>query len=703
MNNVGTLQVPALSRYGDLFLVAGIISILLVILIPLPAFLLDMLLAINISLSLIVLLLVLYTLQPVDFSVFPSLLLVLTLYRISLNVASTKLILTKGHIGDQSVGKIIAAFAGIVIRGDYIVGFVIFAILTIIQFVVINKGSGRIAEVAARFTLDAMPMKQMAIDTDLNAGLLTESEASERRVAVTTEANFYGAMDGAAKFVQGDAIAGLIITAVNIIAGLIVGVVRHGMELTGANGAVQRYTLLTIGYGLVSQLPSLIISIASGILISRSSESSNFGRSLAAQFLLQTRPLYISSGALALLGITLGSSAFFLLSVVIGGAAYVSSRVETEELEELPPAQDEETPEEDLTPIEQASDDLEVEPIHLNVGYNIIPLITPSEGGDMLNRIKQIRSTLAQELGIVLPHIRIRDQVDLSAGGYVIMIREEPMAEGELRVNDFLAMDVGSVVEEIDGIPTEEPANNQPALWITEEQREQALVAGYLVIEPSTILATHLLETIKKHADKLLTRQDVRNLLDRVKETNEVLVEEVTTSSIGLGLIQKVLQTLLKEGVSIRDLVLILEAIADHAATSQDVVLLTEAVRQRIGSQICRQYQSSEGELEYVGLDEQVDQIIRSAITQTETGQFEFMPLDPNLALELVNAIANTVTQVSGLDAIRLILCSSSVVRAYLSQFISIQFPTPIPVLSIEEIPATVPLNEIGRVELGIS
>ena len=488
-----------------------------------------------------------------------------------------------------------------------------------------------------------------------------------------------------------------------IIAGLIVGVVRHGMELTGANGAVQRYTLLTIGDGLVSQLPSLIISIASGILISRSSESSNFGRSLAAQFLLQTRPLYISSGALALLGITLGSSAFFFLSAIIGGSAYISSRAETAELEELPPAQDEETPEEDLTPIEQASDDLEVEPIHLNVGYNIIPLITPSEGGDMLNRIKQIRSTLAQELGIVLPHIRIRDQVDLAAGGYIIMIREEPMAEGELRVNDFLAMDVGSVVEEIDGIPTEEPANNQPALWITEEQREQALVAGYLVIEPSTILATHLLETIKKHADKLLTRQDVRNLLDRVKETNEVLVEEVTTSSIGLGLIQKVLQTLLKEGVSIRDLVLILEAIADHAATSQDVVLLTEAVRQRIGSQICRQYQSSEGELEYVGLDEQVDQIIRSAITQTETGQFEFMPLDPNLALELVNAIANTVTQVSGLHAIPLILCSSSVVRAYLSQFISIQFPTPIPVLSIEEIPATVPLNEIGRVELGIS
>ena len=704
MNDAGTLQVPALSRYGDLFLVVGVVGILLVILIPLPPPLLDLLLAINISLSLIVLLMVLYTLQPVDFSVFPSLLLVLTLYRLSLNVASTKLILTKGHISERSVGKIISAFAGIVIRGDYVVGFVIFAILTIIQFVVITKGSGRIAEVAARFTLDAMPMKQMAIDTDLNAGLLDEAEASQRRAAVSNEANFYGAMDGATKFVRGDAIAGLIITVVNIVAGLIVGIVRHNMALTGPNGAIQRYTLLTIGDGLVTQLPSLIISIAAGILISRSSESSNFGRALASQFLLQPRPLFISSGALALLGIALGAPVFFLLSVAIGGAALISHRAETEELEVLPPAEEETTDEEELTPIEQAAEDLEVEPIHLNVGYNLISLITPSEGGDMLNRIKQIRSTLAQELGVVLPHIRIRDQVDLPAGGYVIMIREEPVAEGELRVNDFLAMEVGPVIEEIDGISTEEPTNNQPALWITEEQREQAQLAGYLVIEPSSVLATHLIETIKRYADRLLTRQDIRNLLDRVKETNEVLVEEVTSNTaLGLGLIQKVLQGLLKEGVSIRDLVLILEGIADHSSASQDVVLLTEAVRQRLGSQICRQHLSPEGILDYIGLGESVDQTIRSAIMQTESGEFEFTPLDPSTALELVDSIANTITQVSGLHAVPLILCSSSLVRAYMSQFISIQFPASIPVLSIEEVPATVPLNEIDRVELGQS
>ena len=689
---------PLITRNSDFVLVFGVIGIILVMVIPLPAPVLDLLFAVNITVSLVTLLVVLYMLQPVDFSVFPSLLLVLTMFRLSLNVASTRVILTKGHLGTDAAGKVIQSFAQFVVQGNYVVGFVVFFIILIIQFIVITKGSGRIAEVAARFTLDALPMKQMAIDTDMSAGLITDDEARQRRTEVSNEANFYGAMDGASKFVRGDAIAGLIITAINIVGGLIIGVAQRGLPLADA---AQKYTLLTIGDGLVSQFPSLVVSLSTGLLISRSSEKRAFGQALLEQYLLQPRALGIAAGVLALIGIVPGMPTFpfLVLSASAGGMTYLATRF-PEGMEELPPAADEAVDAaQELTPIEQAEQELDVEPIQLNVGYSLIQLVDPNEGGDLLNRIKEIRSSLARELGLVLPHIRIRDQMDLAPGAYRIVIREESVAEGELRTNEFLAMEVGPVTEEINGTPTLEPTNNQPAMWITADQRERAQMAGYLVIDPSSVLATHLVETTRRHADRFLTRQDVQKLLDRLKETSPAIVDEVLEAT-SLGLIQKILKNLLKEGVSVRDLMIILEALADQSTITKDPVMLTEAVRQRVGSTICRPYLSEDNALDYVALSEEVEEVIMSGIQQDEQGEYQFLAIEPNAAYQLVNGIANAVTQVAGLNVQPLILCSRSIVRAYLRQFIDIQFPTPITVLSIEEVPPTIQLNEIGRVEL---
>ena len=689
---------PLITRNSDFVLVFGVIGIILVMVIPLPAPVLDLLFAVNITVSLVTLLVVLYMLQPVDFSIFPSLLLVLTMFRLSLNVASTRVILTKGHLSTDAAGKVIQSFAQFVVQGNYVVGFVVFFIILIIQFIVITKGSGRIAEVAARFTLDALPMKQMAIDTDLSAGLITDDEARQRRTEVSNEANFYGAMDGASKFVRGDAIAGLIITAINIVGGLIIGVAQRGLPLADA---AQKYTLLTIGDGLVSQFPSLVVSLSTGLLISRSSEKRAFGQALVEQYLLQPRALGIAAGVLALIGIVPGMPTFpfLVLSASAGGMTYLATRF-PEGMEELPPAADEAVDaEQELTPIEQAEQELDVEPIQLNVGYSLIQLVDPNEGGDLLNRIKEIRSSLARELGLVLPHIRIRDQMDLAPGAYRIVIREESVAEGELRTNEFLAMEVGPVTEEISGTPTLEPTNNQPAMWITADQRERAQMAGYLVIDPSSVLATHLVETTRRHADRFLTRQDVQKLLDRLKETSPAIVDEVLEAT-SLGLIQKILKNLLKEGVSVRDLMIILEALADQSTITKDPVMLTEAVRQRVGSTICRPYLSEDNALDYVALSEEVEEVIMSGIQQDEQGEYQFLAIEPNAAYQLVNGIANAVTQVAGLNVQPLILCSRSIIRAYLRQFIDIQFPTPITVLSIEEVPPTIQLNEIGRVEL---
>ena len=689
---------PLITRNSDFVLVFGVIGIILVMVIPLPAAVLDLLFAVNITVSLVTLLVVLYMLQPVDFSIFPSLLLVLTMFRLSLNVASTRVILTKGHLSTDAAGKVIQSFAQFVVQGNYVVGFVVFFIILIIQFIVITKGSGRIAEVAARFTLDALPMKQMAIDTDLSAGLITDDEARQRRTEVSNEANFYGAMDGASKFVRGDAIAGLIITAINIVGGLIIGVAQRGLPLADA---AQKYTLLTIGDGLVSQFPSLVVSLSTGLLISRSSEKRAFGQALLEQYLLQPRALGIAAGVLALIGIVPGMPTFpfLVLSAGAGGMTYLATRF-PEGMEELPPAADEAVDAaQELTPIEQAEQELDVEPIQLNVGYSLIQLVDPNEGGDLLNRIKEIRSSLARELGLVLPHIRIRDQMDLAPGAYRIVIREESVAEGELRTNEFLAMEVGPVTEEINGTPTLEPTNNQPAMWITADQRERAQMAGYLVIDPSSVLATHLVETTRRHADRFLTRQDVQKLLDRLKETSPAIVDEVLEAT-SLGLIQKILKNLLKEGVSVRDLMIILEALADQSTITKDPVMLTEAVRQRVGSTICRPYLSEDNALDYVALSEEVEEVIMSGIQQDEQGEYQFLAIEPNAAYQLVNGIANAVTQVAGLNVQPLILCSRSIIRAYLRQFIDIQFPTPITVLSIEEVPPTIQLNEIGRVEL---
>jgi flagellar biosynthesis protein FlhA len=675
-----------LRKNSDLILAFGVIAILALMIIPLPSALLDVLLALNISAALVLLMVSLYLTNPLELSVFPSLLLIMTLFRLSLNIASTRLIL-----GEAFAGDIIRSFGSFVVKGNYIVGFIIFLILIIIQFVVIVKGAGRIAEVAARFTLDAMPGKQMSIDADLNAGLLSEEEARSRRLQISREADFYGAMDGASKFVKGDAIAGLIITSINIVAGLIIGMVQLNMSL---NQALQTYSLLTIGDGLVSQIPALLISTSAGIVVTRAASEANLGSDLSQQLLAKPKALYIASGTLFLFGVTPGLPAipFFILSAIIGSIGFaIRKEHELEELEEqqgeaeLPP------------PSEEIESYLQVDPLELEIGYNLISLVDSDQGGDLFERITSMRKQLAIEMGIIVPPIRVRDNLQLTENEYSIKIRGNELAKGELLMGHMLAMNAGNVDRPIEGEETTEPAFGLPATWIREDQRQEAEVAGYTVVEPSAILATHLMEVIRHQADKLLGRQEVQQLLNNLKKDYPAVVEELIPDQLSLGAIQKVLQNLLKEGIPIKDMVTVLETLADYSGITKNVEVLTEYVRYALSDTIAKLFKDENGKIHAITLDPKIEQTITTSL-QKQKQASESMGLQPAVVQLIFKDLNRCLDEIQSLGYQPIIVCSPTI-RAYFKKLIESHFPD-VSVISFGELPGDVQIESIGKVRI---
>ena len=670
----------------DLFLGLYILMPIIFLIVPVPTGLLDVFMILNISLALIILFTALYSTEALSMSAFPTILLITTLFRMSLNVSSTRNILLSGY-----AGEVVATFGNFVGGGNLVVGIVIFLILIIIQFIVINKGSERVSEVTARFTLDAMPGKQMAIDADLNTGAITDAEAIERRQKIQDEATFFGAMDGATKYVKGDATAGLVITMINFVGGLILGVVMQGMELMEA---LQRYSILTIGDGLVSQIPSLLISLSTGILVTKVSKESDLGNVLLGQLFSIPKVLYIVGGTLAFLAFTPLPTFICLIYAVlfiIAGrsieAAMEDSQIETEVDEE------EESAEEIRRP-ENVVSLLQVDPIELEFGYGIIPLADVNQGGDLLDRVVMIRRQVALELGCVVPMIRLRDNIQLNPNQYVIKIKGVPVSEGEILFDHYMAMNPGYVEEEITGIPTFEPSFHLPALWITESQRERAESLGYTVVDPPSIIATHLTEVVRKHLDELLTRQDVQNLINNIQEANTTLIADLVPKLLGVGEIQKVLQNLLREGISIRDLVTIFETLADNATMTRDTDVLTEYVRQSLKRAISNKYFPSNEMTSVVTLDPRIEQEIMGSVKQTEQGAY--INLDPEKTQEILNSVKEEMEKMEDLGK-NPIIVTSPIVRMYFKKLTSEQFNDLI-VVSYNEIATDVELQSIGMV-----
>ena len=670
----------------DLFLGLYILMPIIFLIVPVPTGLLDVFMILNISLALIILFTALYSTEALSMSAFPTILLITTLFRMSLNVSSTRNILLSGY-----AGEVVATFGNFVGGGNLVVGIVIFLILIIIQFIVINKGSERVSEVTARFTLDAMPGKQMAIDADLNTGAITDAEAIERRQKIQDEATFFGAMDGATKYVKGDATAGLVITMINFVGGLILGVVMQGMELMEA---LQRYSILTIGDGLVSQIPSLLISLSTGILVTKVSKESDLGNVLLGQLFSIPKVLYIVGGTLAFLAFTPLPTFICLIYAVlfiIAGrsieAAMEDSQIETEVDEE------EESAEEIRRP-ENVVSLLQVDPIELEFGYGIIPLADVNQGGDLLDRVVMIRRQVALELGCVVPMIRLRDNIQLNPNQYVIKIKGVPVSEGEILFDHYMAMNPGYVEEEITGIPTFEPSFHLPALWITESQRERAESLGYTVVDPPSIIATHLTEVVRKHLDELLTRQDVQNLINNIQEANTTLIADLVPKLLGVGEIQKVLQNLLREGISIRDLVTIFETLADNATMTRDTDVLTEYVRQSLKRAISNKYFPSNEVTSVVTLDPRIEQEIMGSVKQTEQGAY--INLDPEKTQEILNSVKEEMEKMEDLGK-NPIIVTSPIVRMYFKKLTSEQFNDLI-VVSYNEIETDVELQSIGMV-----
>ncbi len=681
---------------SNILAAVGVVGILLLMILPLPAPALDLFLALNITISLLVFLMSIYILKPLDFPVFPSLLLITTLFRLSLNIASTRLILLHGHEGVDAAGKIIMGFGHFVVGGNFVVGAIVFFILVIINFVVITKGAGRIAEVAARFTLDAMPGKQMAIDADLNAGLIDEAEAKRRREEIAKEAEFYGAMDGASKFVRGEAIAGLIIMAINVVGGFVIGVFQQGMEVSAA---AQSYTLLTIGDGLVSQIPALIISTAAGVLVSRAASTASMGKEFLRQFSTHPQALAVTSVIVFLFSFIPGlpTLPFVILSSGIAFLAYVAFKEEKRVKEEIKGKAEEEEagPEEEAGEPEEVERLLQLDILELEVGYGLIPLVDEEQGGDLLDRIKSIRRQFAQEMGIIVPPLHVRDNLQLQPGQYRFLIKGIDVAKGNLMIGHLLAMNPGDVRKEIDGIPTTEPAFGLPAVWITEEQKEEAQLAGYTVVDLSTVIATHLAEVIKKNAADLLGRQEVQRLLDALSKTSPKAVEEVT-NVLSLGIIQKVLQNLVRENISIRDLLTITEALADYGEMTKDPEILTEYVRQRLGRAIVKPFLDENDTLRVLTLDSQIEETIRNSLQQTEHGAF--LTLDPASAQKIINAVKKAVDEAEGMGMAPVILTNPTV-RRHLRRLVE-RFIPDVNVISHSEIPGNIRLESVGVITL---
>lgn len=672
---------------NDLIVVLGVVLIVVMMILPLPSLVLDLLLAVNISLALLILLLTMSITEPLQLSVFPSLLLVVTLFRLALNVSSTRLILLHGF-----AGRIIEAFGNFVVGGNYVVGFVIFLILVVIQFVVITKGAERVAEVAARFTLDAMPGKQMSIDADLNAGLITDGEARQRRREIEREADFYGSMDGASKFVKGDAIAGIIITVINILGGLVIGVGQQGMALTEA---LQRYTLLTVGDGLVSQIPALLVSTATGIIITRAASDKSMGMELTEQLFAEPKVLRVAAGVLLFFAFIPGLPMvpFFVLGGGIGGLAYLLQKWQVSQAQAKMLEAEERELEETKRP-ENVLNYLQLDRIELEIGYGLIPLVDADQGGDLLERVTMIRRQIALDMGLVIPPVRIRDNLQLAPGAYSIKIKGVEVGQGELMLNHYLCMDSGGVLEPVSGIETREPAFGLPALWVPASSRQEAEVAGYTVVDTPSVLATHLTEIIRRYSHELVGRQEVRLLLDGLKEEYSAVVEELTPNLLTLGEIQKVLQNLLQEGISIRNLVTILESLADYAPLTKDTDILTEYVREALARQISQTYTGDQGFIPAITLDPALEDLISQAIQHTDRGTF--VNLDPKDAGRLLDGIAKSWEKATAIGHQAVILCSPPI-RLALRRLTERALPS-LPILSYNEIAVDSSVQAVGMV-----
>ena len=671
----------------DIILGCFVLIPILCLIIPVPLVLLDVLFTLNIAVSMLTLFSALFAKEPLDMSSFPTLLLLTTLFRLSLNVSSTRNILLNGE-----AGNVVNTFGNFVGGGNLVVGAVVFLILIIVQLMVINKGSERVSEVTARFTLDAMPGKQMAIDADLNTGAITDEEAKERREKIQSEAAFFGSMDGATKYVKGDATAGLIITVINFVGGLAIGMLMNGME---SGAALQTYSILTIGDGLTSQIPSLMISLATGVLVTKGSKDADIGGILQRQLLSTPKVLMIVGFALIGLGL------FTPMNVVIfcgyGVFFIIVSRMMTNELEmaetDTEVNEEEESAEEIRRP-ENVTSLLKVDAIELEFGYGIIPLADVNQGGDLLDRVVMIRRQIALELGCVVPMIRLRANIQLNPNQYVIKIKGVPVSEGEILFDHYMAMNPGYVEEELTGIPTFEPSFHLPAIWITEGQRERAESLGYTVVDPPSIIATHLMEIIRGNLHELLTRQEVQNLIDNVKEANEALVSELVPKLLSIGEIQKVLQNLLMEGISIRDSITIFETLADYASTTHDTDILTEYARQSLKRAISNKYFTQNEATSVITLDPKAEQEIMNAVKQTEQGSY--LALDPDFSAQLMTSLKEESGKLEELGKTPIII-TSPIVRMYFKHLTMEQFRN-LHVLSYNEIDADVELQSVGMV-----
>jgi flagellar biosynthesis protein FlhA len=681
------------AKQGDIFLAAGVVIILFVMLVPLPTIVLDVMLAFSISFSLVVLVTTMFMSSPLEFSIFPTLLLVATLLRLSLNVASTRLILLNGSQGTQAAGKVIESFGQFVVGGNYVVGVVIFLILFALNKMVITKGTTRIAEVAARFTLDAMPGKQMAIEADLNAGLIDESEARLRRDSIRREADFYGAMDGAGKFVEGDVKAGILITFINIIGGFFIGVLQHNMSWMEA---AQTFTLLSIGDGLVATIPSLIVATSAGIIVSRAASEAKMGEEFLAQLTFHPRAMRLVSAVLVVFAIVPGMPSMVFL--ILSGLLFALSRISATHHANLERGAMEAKKEQSagLDTPEEVKSLLPLDILELEVGYGLIPLVDEGQNGNLLARIRSIRRQFALDMGVIVPSLHLRDNLQLKPGEYVVSIKGNRVGAAEIMIDHFLAMDPGDVRHRVKGIETREPAFNLPAVWVPEANKEEAMMAGYTVVDPSTVIATHLTEIFRRNLPEFLGRQEVQALLDNLSKTAPKAVEELVPGCLTLGTVQKVLQNLVRESVSIRDLLSIVEALADYGQSIKDPDQLTEFVRQRLGRTVVKPYLSDDAVLPLLTLDTEIEKTLQESVRQTDHGAY--LALDPAVARRIIQRIT-TGLEKAIVGKGQPILLTSPPIRPHLAQLM-LRFAPTLPVISQAEIPADVRLESIATIGL---
>ena len=677
----------------DVLAAVGILMILVVMIVPIHPFILDLLLALSLAFSVMIMLVALYTKRPLDFSTFPSVLLISTLFRLALNVASTRNILIHGSSdGTEAAGTIIKSFGEFVVEGNFVVGIVIFIILVIINFMVVTKGAGRVAEVAARFTLDAMPGKQMAIDADLNAGLINDVEAKRRRKEVAEEADFYGSMDGASKFVRGDAIAGILITAINIIGGIIIGVAQNGMDISKA---AETFTLLTVGDGLVTQIPALIISTAAGILVTRNTNDDNIGTQVQKQFKVHPKAIYIAAAVLVFFGLIPGlpKLPFFMMGGMLGFVAYKIEQNNTkDEVAEKAKAV-ETTKKANPQNLEEL---LNMELVELEVGYGLVHLVDTEQNGDLLERITHMRKIFALDWGVIIPSVKIKDNLELKPGGYSVKIKGIQIAKGELMSDYFLAMDPGTVIEKIDGVETTEPVFGLRAVWISEDQKEDAQYNGYTVVDCSTIVATHLTELLKSNLHELFGRQELVRVVDNFKETNPKLVNDLIPDILNLGIVLKVMKNLLREGVSVRDLRTILETLSEYGSTIKDTEALTEFSRQALFRTITEKIKSDQGDIPLFTLDRNIEESIAQNIIQTDQGQQ--LSLDPKVTQIILASLNEKIEEATNMGEKMVVLCSP-VIRSHFKRLTEKFIPNLV-VVSHNELSPDANIRSLGTVRL---